>query len=42
MLITLSLQDDPTLVEIGKTYNETGAQVALAWGVTLGHSVLPK
>jgi alcohol dehydrogenase (NADP+) len=42
MLITLSLEDDPTLVEIGKTYNETGAQVALAWGVTLGHSVLPK
>jgi alcohol dehydrogenase (NADP+) len=42
MLILLSLQDDPTLVEIGKTYNKTGAQVALAWGVTLGHSVLPK
>lgn len=36
------LMDDPTLVEIGKKYNKTGAQVALAWGVTKGHSVLPK
>jgi diketogulonate reductase-like aldo/keto reductase len=30
------------LVEIGKKYNKTGAQVALAWGITNGHSVLPK
>lgn len=30
------------LVEIGKKYNKTGAQVALAWGITQGHSVLPK
>lgn len=29
-------------MEIGKKYNKTGAQVALAWGVTSGHSVLPK
>lgn len=36
------LMDEPVLVEIGKKYNKTGAQVALAWGVTLGHSVLPK
>ncbi|PSS20235.1 hypothetical protein M430DRAFT_138531 [Amorphotheca resinae ATCC 22711] len=36
------LMDDPTLVEIGKKYNKTGAQVALAWGVAKGHSVLPK
>jgi alcohol dehydrogenase (NADP+) len=37
-----SLQDDPTLVEIGKKYNKSGAQVALAWGISQGHSVLPK
>jgi len=30
------------LVEIGKKYNKTGAQVALAWGITQGHSILPK
>ncbi|RFU26300.1 hypothetical protein B7463_g10039, partial [Scytalidium lignicola] len=36
------VEEDPTLIEIGKNYNRTGAQVALAWGVTLGHSVLPK
>lgn len=36
------LMDDPVLVEIGKKYHKTGSQVALAWGVTQGHSVLPK
>jgi alcohol dehydrogenase (NADP+) len=36
------LMDDPVLVEIGKKHGKTGAQVALAWGVTQGHSVLPK
>ena len=36
------LIDDPTLVEIGKKYNKSGAQVALAWGIQSGHSVLPK
>ena len=36
------VQDDPTLVEIGKKYNKSGAQVALAWGISQGHSVLPK
>jgi diketogulonate reductase-like aldo/keto reductase len=36
------LQDDPVLVEVGKKYNKTGAQVALAWGIAKGHSVLPK
>lgn len=30
------LMDDPTLVEIGKKYNKTGAQVALAWGISKG------
>jgi alcohol dehydrogenase (NADP+) len=35
-------QDDPTLVEIGKKYNKNGAQVALAWGIAHGHSVIPK
>ncbi|PWY81870.1 aldo/keto reductase family protein [Aspergillus heteromorphus CBS 117.55] len=36
------LIEDPVLAEIGKKYNKTAAQVALAWGVTIGHSVLPK
>jgi len=36
------LIDDPTLTEIGKKYNKTGAQVALAWGIAQGHSVIPK
>jgi alcohol dehydrogenase (NADP+) len=35
-------QDDSVLVEIGKKHNKTGAQVALAWGITCGHSVIPK
>jgi len=30
------------LNEIGKKYGKSGAQVALAWGITQGHSVLPK
>ena len=30
------------MVDIGKKYNKTGAQVALAWGIAHGHSVLPK
>ncbi|KAL2786315.1 NADP-dependent oxidoreductase domain-containing protein [Aspergillus keveii] len=36
------LIEDPTLVEIGKKYNKSGAQVALAWAINEGHSVLPK
>ena len=36
------LIDDSTLVEIGKKYGKTGPQVALAWGVQQGNSVLPK
>lgn len=36
------LIDDPILVTIGKKYNKNGAQVALAWGIAQGHSVLPK
>jgi len=36
------LMDDPVLVEIGKKYKKTGAQVALAWGISRGHSVIPK
>ncbi|KAI9891810.1 MAG: hypothetical protein M1814_002375 [Vezdaea aestivalis] len=36
------LMDDPTLVEVGKKYNKNGAQVALAFGIKLGHSVIPK
>ena len=40
--INRNKQDDPTLVEIGKKYNKTGAHVALAWGISQGHTVLPK
>lgn len=29
-------------MEIGKKYNKSGAQTALAWGIAHGHSVLPK
>jgi alcohol dehydrogenase (NADP+) len=36
------LMDEPTLVEIGKKHNKSGAQVALAWGIAHGHSVIPK
>jgi len=36
------LIDDPTLVEIGKKYSKNGAQVALAWGIAHGRSVIPK
>lgn len=36
------VKDDPVLVEIGKRYNKTGAQTALAWGIAQGHSVIPK
>lgn len=36
------LIDDPTLAEIGKKYNKSGAQVALAWGIAHGRSVIPK
>ena len=36
------LIEDSVLVEIGKKHGNSGAQVALAWGVSQGHSVLPK
>ncbi|KAJ5281274.1 hypothetical protein N7478_006646 [Penicillium angulare] len=36
------LIEEPILAEIGKPYDKSAAQVALAWGVTQGHSVLPK
>ena len=36
------LIDDKTLVKIGKKYGKSGAQVALAWGIQQGNSVLPK
>ena len=36
------LIEDPVLVEIGKKYNKNGAQVALAWGIAKGHSVISK
>ena len=36
------LMDEPVLVEIGEKHNKSGAQVALAWGIAHGHSVIPK
>lgn len=36
------LIDEPLLAEIGKKYGKTGPQVALAWGICHGRSVLPK
>ncbi|MCJ1479460.1 hypothetical protein MMC13_008146 [Lambiella insularis] len=36
------LIDDPALAKIGKKYGKSAAQTALAWGVTQGHSVIPK
>ena len=36
------LIDDSVLIEIGKKYGKSGAQVALAWGVAKGRSVIPK
>ncbi|KAJ5740806.1 hypothetical protein N7493_000678 [Penicillium malachiteum] len=36
------LIEEPVLIEIGKPYGKTAAQVTLAWGVSQGHSVLPK
>lgn len=36
------LIDDPVINEVGKKYGKNGAQVALAWGIQSGHSVLPK
>lgn len=36
------LIDDPVLAEIGKKYGKSGAQVALAWGIAHGRSVIPK
>lgn len=35
------LIDDPVLADIGKKYGKSGAQVALAWGISKGHSVIP-
>ncbi|KAJ5698460.1 hypothetical protein N7462_000465 [Penicillium macrosclerotiorum] len=36
------LLEEPVLAEIGDQYDKSAPQVALAWGVTQGHSVLPK
>lgn len=36
------LLNDPTLVKIVEKYGKTTAQVALAWGIAHGRSVIPK
>jgi alcohol dehydrogenase (NADP+) len=38
----IKLIEEPTLVEIGRKYGKSGAQVALRWGIERGHSVIPK
>lgn len=36
------LMEDAVLGEVGQKYGKTGAQVALAWGIAHGRSVIPK
>ncbi|KAI9783864.1 MAG: hypothetical protein M1816_001165 [Peltula sp. TS41687] len=36
------LLDEPVLGDIGKKHNKSPAQVALAWAINQGHSVIPK
>jgi len=36
------LVDEEILNSIGKKHGKTGAQIALAWGISQGHSVIPK
>ncbi|KAF2717554.1 Aldo/keto reductase [Polychaeton citri CBS 116435] len=36
------LIEDPTIAAVGEKYGKTGAQVALAWGIAHGRSVIPK
>jgi len=36
------LIDDPVLAKIGDKHGKSGAQVALAWGIAQGHTVIPK
>ncbi|KAH8819235.1 NADP(+) coupled glycerol dehydrogenase [Xylogone sp. PMI_703] len=36
------LVEDPAIVEVGKRYDKSGAQVVLAWGIAHGRSVIPK
>jgi diketogulonate reductase-like aldo/keto reductase len=36
------LIEDPTILEIAKKHGKSGAQVALAWGIAHGFSVIPK
>ncbi|EOD50971.1 putative aldehyde reductase protein [Neofusicoccum parvum UCRNP2] len=39
---TARLTDEPVLKEIGKKHGKSAAQVALAWGLANGRSVIPK
>jgi len=36
------LIDDEVLAKIGEKHGKSGAQVALAWGIAQGHTVIPK
>lgn len=39
---TGKLIDDPVLADIGRKHGKNGAQIALAWGIAKGRSVIPK
>lgn len=39
---TPPITESPLLLEIGKKYNKTPVQIALAWGINNGRSVIPK
>ncbi|KAF3056563.1 putative oxidoreductase C26F1.07 [Daldinia childiae] len=38
----MKLIEQPLLLEIGKKYNKSAVQIALAWGINNGRSVIPK
>ncbi|KAJ6803660.1 aldo-keto reductase family 4 member C9-like [Iris pallida] len=40
--ITGSVMTNPTVIEVAVKVGKTPAQVALRWGIQMGHSVLPK
>ena len=42
MLVSFSAPYVSDALQIAKKHNKTGAQVALAWGIALGHVVIPK
>ncbi|GAW12469.1 hypothetical protein ANO14919_018380 [Xylariales sp. No.14919] len=39
---TIRVTDHPVLLELGRKYGKSAVQIALAWGVNKGRSVIPK